>query len=340
MVSLLLGVLAALGAARPPAVAAQDNFRPPAWEQFPTLVTLLIENGVVRARTGPDSSGQVQVVAFDAEEKSWSRPVRETLPAARSEHPRLDQVLVFNGGLFDQFSSASEIDLGEGYVLAKRDTGYALIDQGIDRGWPTVSVYDLPKWGREVRLGLPRDFPEDQLEALHAQGRLRNVPGPFARVGDKLWFGLAGGFAAGEGQLGGLLAWDTAKKQFEVVRHKFIIDVAVTRLLALGDELWLGTGRFAPTNLEGLRGMLLYRPARREWRQFAPDNSRIAGDLVYDMAASGRQLWATTNLGISRYDLDRRLWSSWYWQRTDDGGFELTSERPVDLSDRFHGEFR
>ncbi len=287
------------------------------------------------ARTGPDSSGRRQVVAFDPRTKRWSRPRSEALAVAR-DTARLDQVLVFNGGLFDQFPAQDRIDLGDGFELARRDTGYALIDNGTDRGWPIVTEEDLDKWGKEVRLGLPRDYPEDQLRTLLAHGRLKNVPGPFVRLGDALWFGLAGGFAGSEGQLGGLVVYDIPLQSFRVVRHKFIADVAVTRLLPVGEELWIGTGRFASARLEGLRGMLLHRPQRREWRQFAPENSRISGDLVYDATPLGEHLWVTTNQGVSRYDLGRRLWSSWYWHRVDDdGGHELTRERPVDLAGEF-----
>jgi hypothetical protein len=326
---LVVSFLLALLPARPTAAADRD------WQEFPTLVSLSIVDGVVHARTGPDSSGHVLEVTHDPETRRWSRiapiAVESTAPEAR----RLDQVLVFNGGLFDQFSDQDRIDLGGGFVLARSDTGFALLDHGTNRGWPMVTEQDLDRWGSEVRLGLPRDYPEDQLRILLAQGRLKNVPGPFVRVGDALWFGLAGGFAGSEGQLGGLVVYDIPLGTFRVVRHKFIADVAVTRLLAVGDELWIGTGRFASSRLEGLRGMLLHRPKRREWRQFAPENSRISGELVYDALAEGRYLWVTTNQGISRYDLTRRLWSSWYWHRDDDG-FELTRERPVDLAREFN----
>ena len=304
------------------------------WKDFPSLVSIAFEGDVLRAHTGPDSSGQVLAVTFDPEENRWSRPVAQAPPPERE---RLDQVLVFNGGLFDQFSTRDRIDLGGGFALAKSDTGFALYEGTVNRGWPIVTENDIDRWGKEVRLGLPRDYPEDQLRTLLYAGRLRNVPGPFVNRGDELWFGLAGGFAGSEGQLGGLVAYDVKEKTFRVVRHKFIADVAVTRLLSVGDELWIGTGRFAPSRLEGLRGMLLYRPKRNEWRQFAPENARISGDLVYDATSAGRHLWVTTNQGISRYDLERRLWSSWYWHPADDDapGYELTRERPVDLAGEF-----
>ena len=331
MFPFIASLLLALVAPHPTAAADRD------WQEFPALISLSVVDGVVHARTGPDSSGHVLEMIHNPKTRRWSRSELVVGEATGAPEPkRLDQVLVFNGGLFDQFRDRDRIDLGGAFVLAKSDTGFALLENGENRGWPIVTEGDLDRWGSEVRLGLPRDYPEDQLRILLATGRLTNVPGPFVRVGDQLWFGLAGGFAGSEGQLGGLVVYDIRERSFRVVRHKFIADVAVTRLLAVGDELWIGTGRFASSRLGGLRGLLLHRPKRREWRQFSPENSRISGDLIDDALAEGRHLWVTTNQGISRYDLDHRLWSSWYWHRDDDGGFELTRERPVDLAREFN----
>jgi hypothetical protein len=151
---------------------------------------------------------------------------------------------------------------------------------------------------------------------------------------EALWFGLAGGFSGGDGQLGGVVVYDRRSRAFHVLRHKFMVDTSVTRLLVAGDDVWIGTGRFGATSIEGLRGLVLHRPKKREWRQFVPDNSRIAGDLVFDLATDGRVLWATTNLGVSRYDTARRLWSSWYWHRNHaDDGWELTESLPGDVAE-------
>jgi hypothetical protein len=195
-------------------------------------------------------------------------------------------------------------------------------------------VRELERHGLRVRLGLPREDPEGQLFTLFATGRLRNVPGPFARTPGTLWFGLAGGFTSGEGQLGGLVAYDVATRSFRVIRHKFIVDAAVTRLLVVDDELWIGTGRYGPRRREGLRGLLLFRPKRREWRQFSPENSRISGNLVQDVVPLGKHLWVTTDQGVSRYDTERRLWDSWYWHTARDGaGFRLNEDLPGDPAD-------
>lgn len=320
---------------------------------LPSLVSIWSDDGVLRAATEEDEGGTAWNVAYDARANSWSEPVAfMRLPGAPDpppRTPRLDQVLVFNGGLFDPFPGQDRIDLGGGFTLAKSDSGYALLENGENRGWPAVTENEVGTWGREVRLGLPADFPEDRLYQLLATGALRNVPGPFARTDDALWFGLAGGFTGSEGQLGGLVAYDIAQRTFRVVRHKFLVDAAVTRLLAVGDELWIGTGRFGSRRLEGLRGMLVHRPKRREWRQFSTENSRISGDLVYDAIPVGRLLWVTTDTGVSRYDLDRSLWTSWYWhvlppavrESTDEVadslrglGYVLKRDRPIDLADQ------
>jgi len=305
------------------------------WSAFPPLTKLdLGPAGAAHAYTVADSSGAVTVVAYDAGMNAWGAPAETKAPEARAlaEDRRLDQVLVFNGGLFDQFAGRDSIDLGEGFTLARRDSGFALLEAGEDRGWPAVTEDEVGRWGREVRLGLPRDFPEDRLSQLLATGQLKNVPGPVVVTKDAVWIGLAGGFAGGDGQLGGLVAYDRAHRSFRVVRHKFIVDAAVISLAVRDDEVWIGTGRFGPNRLEGMRGAVLHRPKRNEWRQFAPENSRISGHLVYDLAVAGDLVWATTNQGVSRYDVTRKLWTSWYWHRND-AGFALTSELPGDLAE-------
>lgn len=309
------------------------------WHAFPPLTSIEIETSestrstFIRARTAPDSSGQALRVAFLEKTGTWERPA---LVPVNEPGRRLDQVLVFAGGLFDQFAGQPTIDLGSGFTLARRDTGYALLENGEDRGWPAVTEDEVDRWGGEVRLGLPREFPEDRLHQLLAMGRLKNVPGPAVVTENGVWFGLAGGFSGGDGQFGGLVVFDRRDRTFHVLRHKYMVDAAVTRLLIVGDDVWMGTGRFGPVSIDGLRGVVLFRPNKREWRQFAPDNSRISGDLVFDLATDGRMLWATTNQGVSRYDRMRRLWTSWYWHPAKDGkGFELTDVLPTDVAEEF-----
>jgi hypothetical protein len=303
-----------------PAAAAAD---------VPDLTHVWIADGRVHAATDPDTTGTTWVVRFDEKEKEWSRPqagpaapVRDTLSAVR----------VFSGGIFDKYAQ-NRIDLGDGFVLVREDSGVSLEHDGAALGWPAVEADEIDRWSKEARLGLPRDDPGGRLWQLFGEKRLKNVPGPFARTKSKLWFGLAGGFASGDGQLGGLVAYDPEKQRFEVVRHKFIADAAVISLFARGEELWIGTGRFGPSALEGMRGLILYRTDRNEWRQFSIANSRISGDLIWDIALDEKHLWVTTDRGVSRYDLERRLWDSWYWHPADEGGFELTTRRPENLAE-------
>jgi hypothetical protein len=205
---------------------------------------------------------------------------------------------------------------------------------GVDLGWPRVTDEDIDDWAGEVRLGLPRDYPADRLRVLLLQKRLQNDPGPTIFALGKRWFAIAGGFTGGDGQLGGLVAFDSTTATFAVTRHALLVDAAVTRLYARGDALWIGTARYGPMSIEGMNGLLLYRPARREWRQFSVRNSRISGDIVWDMAANGDHLWVTTNAGVSRYDLARKLWTSWYWNAAKDGaGYELRNRPPGDLAE-------
>jgi hypothetical protein len=288
-----------------------------------------IDHGKVRASTDPDTTGRAWIVEFDAPRRTWTRPLAGP-PSPPDDS--LSNVRVFAGGLFDKFP-LSTIELGGGYALVRDDSTLALTKDGTWVGWPQVTEKDVDRWSGEVRQGLPTLDPSERVWQLFGEHRLKNVPGPFVRMGSKLWFGLAGGFASGQGQFGGLVSYDTTSGQFDVVRHKFIADAAAITLFAQDDELWIGTGRFGPQKLEGMRGLVLYRPKRKEWRQFSVANSRISGDLVWDIAPDGRHLWVTTDRGVSRYDLDRHLWDSWYWHENDDGGFQLVTRRPENLAE-------
>lgn len=305
------------------------------WREFPALTALHLDaqGGAVRAATDPDSVGNVLWVTFDAKRGRWSRPAPGSpLPGSDS----LASVRVFDGSLFDKYSGTDRIVLGDGFTLARRDTGLTLIRDadGVDLGWPRVSEEEIDKWAKEVRLGLPRDYPAERMRQLLKEGRLRNEPGPTVHTNGGRWFAVAGGFTGGEGQFGGLVRFDSTSGAFTVIRHTTLVDAAVTRLFAHQDALWIGTARYGPTSIEGLSGLILYRPEKREWRQFSMRNSRIAGDLVWDLAADDNFLWATTNEGVCRYDLKRKLWSSWFWHRAKDGsGFELTTELPGTLAE-------
>ncbi len=303
------------------------------WHAFPVLTTILLDDDRVRVATEPDSTGRPLWVEFDPAKNAWSRPTHgDVAPPGDS----LAGVRVFDGSLFDRYTSATEIPLGDGFMLARRDTGTALVrvSDGADLGWPRVTETDVDDWAGQVRLGLPRDYPADRLRLLLMQDRLRNEPGPTIRAGALRWFAIAGGFTGGEGQLGGLVAFDSETGRFTVTRHDLLVDATVTRLYAHKDALWIGTARYGPTSIEGGNGLVLYRPARREWRQFSVRNSRIAGDIVWDMAGDDRSLWVATNEGMSRYDLARKLWSSWYWNAMKNGpGYELRNRPPGDLAE-------
>jgi len=220
--AVILAILLAFGPA--PAGAAD------APGDVPILTHLVLDGAQVRAATDPDSTGQALWVTFDPKKSAWSEPVHGA-PAPAGDS--LAGVRVFDGGLFDKFPVAT-LALGDGYTLAHRDTGYALVRDadGADLGWPVVEEKEIDEWADKIRQGLPRDFPEERLHALYAQHRLRNEPGPTTRLGDVRWFGLKGGFSGGEGQMGGLVSYDPARGRFDVHRHFLSVDVSVTNLSA------------------------------------------------------------------------------------------------------------
>lgn len=327
--ALLFLPLASAPAAPDEARADARTVAPP---DLPALTRLEIAGDSVRAATDPDSTGQSLWVTFDRKGRRWSVPTPGA-PPALTHADSLASVRVFDGGLFDKFAGGT-IALGDGTTIARRDSGFALVRDadGAELGWPKVTDEDVEETGGKIRLGLPRDYPEERLRQLLAQGRLKNEPGPTVRVGDVRWFGLKGGFAGGVGQIGGLVSYDTAQNRFRVYRPFYLVDGSVTRLYARQGEIWIGTARFGESAIEGLNGLILLRPARNEWRQFSSRNSRIAGDLVWDIAEETGALWVTTDRGVSRYGFDSKNWSSWYWRQVKGpSGYELTSKPPGDL---------
>ena len=156
---------------------------------------------------------------------------------------------------------------------------------GEERGWPTVTEDDVEQWGSEVRLGLPRDFPEDQRDAaVHHRAACGTCPGPFVRRRRRAVV------RAGRR----VQRRRRAARRPRRVRPRAAAPSAscgtsssstsaVTRLLVARRR---AVDRHGPLRARpasrACAGMLLHRPKRREWRQFAPDNSRISGDLVFD----------------------------------------------------------
>ena len=299
----------------------------------PALTRLVIQGDAVRAATDPDSAGIALWVTYDRKTRRWSPPASGPAPV-QSHVDSLAGVRVFEGGLFDKFRG-SAIALGDGYTLTRGDSGFALLrEDGTNLGWPAVTEKDVNAWAGKVRQGLPRDYPEERVRELLDHGRLRNVPGPTMRSRNVRWFGLQGGFTGGEGQLGGLVSYDTDKGQYGVHRHFLLVDASVTRIFAREHEVWIGTARFGERALEGISGLILFRPERNEWRQFSRRNSRIAGDLVWDIAEDDGGLWVTTDRGVSRYGFESKNWTSWYWRRAPDGsGYTLSSKPPGDLAE-------
>jgi hypothetical protein len=299
---------------------------------LPELTRLVIAGDDVRAATDPDSAGRSLWVSYDRKANRWSAPVAGP-PPVLTHADSLASVRVFDGGLFDKFGGGT-IALGDGMTLAKRDSGFALVRDadGVELGWPAITHEDIEDAGGKVRQGLPRDYPEERLRQLLDQGRLRNEPGPTVRDGDIRWFGLKGGFAGGSGQLGGLLSYNVATNSFKIHRPFHLVEASATRVFARNGEIWIGTARFGENAIEGITGLILFRPAKKEWRQFSRRNSRISGDLVWDIGQDSNALWVTTDRGVSRYGFDSKNWSSWYWRPVKGGtGYALSSKPPGDL---------
>lgn len=132
------------------------------------------------------------------------------------------------------------------------------------------------------------------------------TPTSCKQAGSDFYFGLS--FYGGEGAtgVGGIGRFNTETKKLEVRRPKALRPLSVYELLAVDNALWLITAFFGEGG--GYGGSL----ARYDWETarfetFEGANGPCGFDIK-DVLVHERELWVATELGISRYALDRGTW--------------------------------
>jgi hypothetical protein len=229
-------------------------------------------------------------------------------------------VRVFDGGLFDKFGG-TELALDDGTCWPRATPGFAWT-QGQELGWPPVTPEDVDDAGGKIRQGLPRDYPESASTSCSASTALFNEPGPTVRVGRRALVRPQGRLHRRHvGQIGGLLSYDFARPQW----HGPAVSSSSTRRSRACTRARARSGS-APRASASRRSRaspasISFRPSARRVAQFSIRNSRISGDLVWDIAEDSNALWVTTDRGISRYGFDSKNWSSWYWHPRRSGGW-------------------
>ena len=148
---------------------------------------------------------------------------------------------------------------------------------------------------------------------IESDSKIEDLPiagfsGAWARAGDAIWLGLAGGFSEGFGGLGGLLRFDLKTGNAESVWYDDLLQASVSGLAAAGDGLWIGTlhrGEYGPGGWIGLLG---YDPESHGWTRYHTENSPLPDDLIWSVAADGDRLWISTGGGIAALNTRTREW--------------------------------
>lgn len=99
----------------------------------------------------------------------------------------------------------------------------------------------------------------------------------------------------------GLSAYDPNKNQFSSELYKSIprewaVSPLIYGLVETKRELWLGT--FGS-------GILIYQKSKRAWSRISKKEG-LRNESVYCLARQGNHVWASTNLGIARIDIDSK----------------------------------
>lgn len=151
-----------------------------------------------------------------------------------------------------------------------------------------------PEYQKELHKR--RDFPTEFVQ----------TPASCKQAGSDWYFGLS--FYCGEGEtgVGGVGRFNTETKKLEVRRPKALRPLSVHELLLVDNVLWLVTAFFGEGPTYG--GSL----ARYDWEKarfetFEGVNGPCGFDIK-DVLVHERELWVATELGISRYALDRGTW--------------------------------
>jgi hypothetical protein len=128
-------------------------------------------------------------------------------------------------------------------------------------------------------------------------------------TGERIYGGLS--FYDGEGTTGtgGLLRLDKKSRAVEVRRLPILRDVSVNSIAADGDVVWFGTTReLECTGEPFVHGLVRYDWSTREIKTYEGSDDGPIGLVINDLLFDEHSLWAATDLGISRLDLDSNAW--------------------------------
>jgi len=130
-----------------------------------------------------------------------------------------------------------------------------------------------------------------------------------AATGPWIYGGLS--FYDGEGitGTGGLLRLERKSRAVEVRRLPILRDVSVNSIAADGNVVWFGTTRDQECVGEPfVHGLVRYDWSGGAIQTYEGSDDGPIGFVINDLQIDDHSLWAATDLGVSRLDLDTNTW--------------------------------
>jgi hypothetical protein len=167
-------------------------------------------------------------------------------------------------------------------------------------------VHDSARRRRTVLR--PRYTPEQVLRLEHLGDVDQDTTSVFVRdaiVNDSLiWLGLGGGFAEGEGTLGGLYRINRRTGAWRHIVDTTLSWHAVNALAEVRGTLWIATEYPVELQTSGSAGLLRMRAGSTRWVGFNETNSPLPDALIENVGADRRAVAAATETGLAVGELD------------------------------------
>lgn len=186
--------------------------------------------------------------------------------------------------------------------------------------------YPLPEVKRDILTMVEdedelKEYLEEEWEEKWVDKRGR--VGPYTATKDKIYFGLQGGFPKGEGSFGGIAIFDLKKKDWNILRHPYILFNTATALYLKGDQLWIGGYEPGEYEESGRYGLVIYNLKTGNWQNLSKQNKTLTGNMVREMAEEHSRIWVSTEYGIDIYDSKEKAWFPLYWKFSWDRNGEI-----------------
>ena len=199
---------------------------------------------------------------------------------------------------FSALPNVAALSIESGQVKFKRSDDIERKRWGCSEMMPAITLTKK----EYLKLSPDPDYPG------YFPDTIEQVPTSCTRVDSLVYFGLAFYGGEGSGGVGGIGRLDLHTGKVDVRRPQLLRTASVGKLLVLDKSVWVTT----KNNSEGTTGPGI-GIARYDWAQdrldtFQGTKDGPCGMWANDMLIHDGELWAATELGISRYSLKRGTW--------------------------------